>query len=235
VDPDVSRETQALARRYRLPAAAPLEKLLEALEREPAAPTTVRSGLPALRTHIADSLAGLEVEEIRGAHAIADIGAGAGFPGLALAAALPTTRVDLIESVHRKAEAIERLAAAAALTNAHTVAMRSEQWASHNGRNAYDAVTSRAVGPLPVLLEYGAPLLRSGGTLVAWKGGRDHDDEAAAAVAARILGMQRRLLQPVTPYEGSRERHLHVYLKVRDTPERFPRRAGMAAKRPLAR
>jgi 16S rRNA (guanine527-N7)-methyltransferase len=111
--------------------------------------------------------------------------------------------------------------------------VRAEDWARGEGAGAYDAVTARAVAPLAVLAEYATPLLAPGGVLVAWKGARDPDEEEAGTRAASELGLEPRPPLPVTPYAGSQNRHLHVYLKVRDTPERFPRRAGMAAKRPL--
>ncbi len=84
--------------------------LLDALAAEPDPPTTIREPSRALDEHLADSLSGLEVPELRAAARIADIGSGAGFPGLPLALALPAARVDLIESAARKAEVIERLA-----------------------------------------------------------------------------------------------------------------------------
>jgi 16S rRNA (guanine527-N7)-methyltransferase len=113
------------------------------------------------------------------------------------------------------------------------LAVRAEDWARADGAAAYEAVTARAVAPLAVLAEYAAPLLAPGGALIAWKGARDRDEEAAAARAAAELGLEPRPALSVEPYSGSRNRHLHVYLKVRDTPARFPRRAGMATKRPL--
>jgi 16S rRNA (guanine527-N7)-methyltransferase len=84
------------------------------------------------------------------------------------------------------------------------------------------------------LLEYAAPLLEVGGSLVAWKGARDPEEEKAAAEAAPIVGMTPRDPIPVRPYKGSRERNLYVYTKTEPTPDRFPRRPGMAVKRPLA-
>jgi 16S rRNA (guanine527-N7)-methyltransferase len=170
---------------------------------------------------------------VREATDIADIGAGAGFPGLPLAIALPRAGVDLIESAGRKTAVIERLAAAAGLSNARAVHARAEDWASGKGRDAYDVVTARAVAPLAILLEYAAPLLRSGGTFVAWKGAVDSAEQRAAGAAASELGLEATQIVPVTPFEGARELHLHLYSKVRVTPDRFPRRAGMAAKRPL--
>jgi 16S rRNA (guanine527-N7)-methyltransferase len=210
-----------------------LASLLDALAAEPDPPTTVRSRVEALDVHVADSLAALELPQLGQARSIADIGSGAGFPGLVLAAALPHARVDLVESARRKCEVIERLATGAGIGNARTVPARAEEWAAGEGREAYDVVTVRAVAAMPVLVEYAAPLLRPAGALVAWKGARDADEERAGEAAAREVGMQRGDVVPVTPYEGSRNRHLHLYLKVRETPDRFPRRPGMAAKRPL--
>jgi 16S rRNA (guanine527-N7)-methyltransferase len=113
------------------------------------------------------------------------------------------------------------------------IPLRAEEWAAGDGARAYDAVTARAVAPLAVLAEYAAPLLADGGVLVAWKGARDPEEERGGAAAAAQVGLTPRAVLPVTPYRASRNRHLHVYLKVRETPERFPRRPGMAAKKPL--
>jgi 16S rRNA (guanine527-N7)-methyltransferase len=190
--------------------------------------------------HVADSLSGLEVPDLAHAGRIADVGAGAGFPGLALAIALPGARVDLIESAGRKAAVIDRLIQAAHVSNARSVVARAEEWARlpgalGGGREAYDAVTARAVAGLPVLVEYAAPLLRDGGVLVAWKGARDADEEALGKRAADEVGLALEEVRRVVPFAGARDRHLHVYRKVAPTPERFPRRPGMAAKRPLGR
>jgi 16S rRNA (guanine527-N7)-methyltransferase len=225
---------EALARHGGDPsAAAAIDRLLGALAREPDPHTSV-DPLEAVDVHVADSLAGLAVDALREARRIADIGAGAGFPGLVLAAVLADARVDLIEAAHRKAAVIERLIATAGLSNARALAERAEDHAAGGGREAYDAVTARAVAPLAVLVEYAAPLLVLDGALVAWKGRRDPDEEAAGAAAAEKLGLGAAEVVPVTPYPGSRNRHLHVFRKVGPTPEGFPRRAGMAAKRPLA-
>ena len=102
------------------------------------------------------------------------------------------------------------------------------------GREAYDAVTARAVGSACAPGEYAAPLLREGGVLVAWKGARDAAEEAAGAAAAAQLGMEVAEVLQVKPFPSSENRHLHVMRKISPTPAGFPRRAGMARKRPLA-
>jgi 16S rRNA (guanine527-N7)-methyltransferase len=206
---------------------------MDGLAREVDPPTSVRRGDEALDTHVADSLSGLAIAGLAAAKRIVDIGAGAGFPGLVLAAALPAAEVDLLESTERKARVIERLAQGAGLRNARALALRAEDWGAGEGGCAYDAATARAVAPLGVLVEYAAPLLRKGGTLVCWKGGRDAAEEASGAAAAAMLGMRPSDVVRVVPFAGARERHLHSFVKITPTPSGFPRRPGMARKRPL--
>lgn len=222
-----------LARRYGLPDAVvdPFAALVRVVAEDDTAPTTVREPAAAVDVHIADSLSGLELGAVRDARAIADLGAGAGFPGLVLAAALPAARVTLVESVGRKCAFMERAASAAGLTNVDVVNARAEEWPEGVGVN--DVVTARALAPLAVLEEYAAPLLREGGRLVAWKGAPDEGEEASALAAADELGLELTERRPVQPFRDAERRSLYVYSKVRETPSRFPRRAGMARKRPL--
>lgn len=224
----------ALIARYELPAHAAMQltALLTAVATDPHAPTTVRQPEQAVHTHVADSLVALELPDIRTATAIADLGAGAGFPGLPLAIALPDARVALVESVARKCAFIRAAAEAAGLTNVEVVPERAEAW--RMGIDAHDLVTARALAPLAVLAEYAAPLLRVGGVLVAWKGRRDAEEERDAGAAAGELGLAIEEIRAVHPYPGADHRHLHVLRKVAPTPERFPRRPGMARKRPLS-
>jgi 16S rRNA (guanine527-N7)-methyltransferase len=182
--------------------------------------------------HVADSLTGLEFEALRKAPAIADIGSGAGFPGLVLAVALPDARVDLVESVGRKCDFIQRAIDEAGIANARVINARSEDLASDEGREAYAAVTARAVGRLSTLAELASPLLKDGGVLVAWKGKRDAEEEAQLESAAEALAMRPEEIRHVGPFAGSEHRHLHLIRKSGGTPQKLPRRAGMAKKRP---
>jgi 16S rRNA (guanine527-N7)-methyltransferase len=237
----VPRETiTATVQRFEVPdpegTTEAIRRLLDALAAEPDPPTTVRDPAQALDTHIADSLAGVSVLQLRRARRIADIGAGAGFPGLVLAAALPEAVVDLIEATRRKCEVIERLAAAAGLqARARALPVRAEDLARGQGRvAAYDAVTARALAPLPVICEYAAPLLRLGGTLVAWKGDRKSEEEEAGERAASELGLEPAAVVEYRAFSETRPRHLYVYSKVTNTPSRYPRRVGVARKKPIA-
>jgi 16S rRNA (guanine527-N7)-methyltransferase len=208
-----------------------LAALLDLVARDPTAPTAVRAPAEAIDVHLADSLAGLEAPPLRAARRIADLGAGAGFPGLVLAAARPEASVALVESIERRCAWLRRAGAAAGIHNAAVVCGRAEEWRAGLGAN--DAVTARALATLSVVVEYAAPLLAPGGSLVAWRGRRDAGDEAAAAAAAALLGLEPAGVLPVRPFPAAHSRHLHLFRKVAETPPGYPRRPGAARKRPL--
>lgn len=209
-----------------------LRIVLELLAAERASVSSITEPDRAWKVHVADSLTGLEVEALREAGRIADIGSGAGFPGLVLAVALPQAEVDLIESVGRKCEFVQRAIETAGISNAQVLNARSEEIATGDACESYDVVTARAVGRLSTLAELASPLLREGGTLVAWKGKRDEDEEAQLERASEQLAMRPEQILDVGNRAGSRHRHLHVIRKFGPTPAELPRRAGMAKKRP---
>jgi len=208
-----------------------LERVLDLLREERASVSSVVDER-AWQVHVVDSLTGLEVAELREAGRIADVGSGAGFPGLALAVALPETQIDLVESVGRKCEFMRRAIEAAGISNAAVLNTRSEGLASAEGREAYDAVTARAVGRLSTLAELASPLLKPNGVLVAWKGKRDEDEERQLANAAEELAMRPEQILDVGDRAGSQHRHLHVIRKTGATPSNLPRKPGIAKKRP---
>lgn len=212
-------------------ATAALEAVLALLAQERASVSSVVDKR-AWKVHVEDSLTGLDVPELREAGRIADVGAGAGFPGLVLAVALPDAQIDLIESVGRKCDFMRRAIEAAAIPNATVVNLRSEEWAADRGREVYDVVTARAVARLSTLAELASPLLKPDGHLVAWKGKRDPDEEAQLERAAESLAMSPRQILDVGGQAGSEHRHLHVLEKTGPTPPGLPRRPGIAKKRP---
>jgi 16S rRNA (guanine527-N7)-methyltransferase len=211
---------------------AALQKVLDLLAVERASVSSVTEAGQAWKVHIDDSLTGLEVPELLEATQIADIGSGAGFPGLVLAVAIPKAKVELIESIGRKCAFMERAAKEAGIPNAEVRNARSEELAAGRDRETYDVVTARAVGRLSTLAELASPLLKENGVLVAWKGKRDGDEEAQLARAAEALAMTPEAILSVGDRAGSRYRHLHVIRKTGPTPQNLPRKPGMAKKRP---
>ena len=230
---DPGHRVAALAERYALSdhSVGQLLALHRLLVEDPLAPTAVRDPLKAIDDHLADSLVGLEIAQVRAAGSLADLGSGAGLPGLPLAIALPETCVALVESASRRSAFLERAVAACDAANAIVVHTRAETWPG--GLSAFEVVTARALAPLPVVVEYAAPLLVLGGTLVAWRGRRNPRDEEAAAGAAAQLGLEPIEIRHMQPFHGAEHRHLHLMSKVNVTPSGFPRRPGMATKRPL--
>lgn len=208
-----------------------LETVLALLAEERASVSSV-TDQRAWKVHVEDSLTGLEVPELHQARRIADLGAGAGFPGLVLAVTLPEARVDLIDSISRKTAFITHAAKEAGIGNATALTTRAEDLARTDGRESYDVVTARAVGRLSTLAELASPLLKENGVLIAWKGRRDAEEEAQMDRAVADLAMTPEQILDVGHRAGSEHRHLHVIRKSGPTPANLPRKAGMAKKRP---
>jgi 16S rRNA (guanine527-N7)-methyltransferase len=185
----------------------------------PEAPTALHDG----QAHIADALTGLAA--VGAPASIADLGSGAGVPGLVLADALPGAHVFCIEAARRKADWIAAAAARCGLDNVTAVWARAEEW-----DGTVDVVVARALAALPVLCEYAAPLLAEGGRAVFWKGAVASDEEADGRYAASVLGLSE---PEVVAVPGTERRTLWVFDRLAPPPDRFPRRAGMAVKRPL--
>jgi 16S rRNA (guanine527-N7)-methyltransferase len=224
---------RALADHYALAdrAVAQLRELHRLLVEDPLAPTAVRDPVKVIDDHLADALVALDLDEVRSAQRIADLGSGAGVPGLPLAIAIPGAEVSLVESASRKTAFLDRAVAACEVTNARVIHARAEAWPE--GIASFDVVTARALASLEVVVEYAAPLLTVGGTLVAWRGRREPDVEGAAARAAAEVGLEPGRIVPVRPYAATQSRYLHLMSKVTETPRGFPRRPGVALKRPL--
>jgi 16S rRNA (guanine527-N7)-methyltransferase len=139
--------------------------------------------------------------------------------------------VFLVESAVRHCRYLSKAVAAGGLANVEVVHARAEAWPEGIGR--HDVVTARALASLPVVCEYAAPMLEEGGVLIAWKGAVASSEAAAGAAAAIELGLELGEVRHVKPYAGAERRTLHVFRKIAPTPTQFPRRPGMAVKRPL--
>jgi 16S rRNA (guanine527-N7)-methyltransferase len=215
-----------------------LEGFLALLAADPHAPSAVRDPIEAVDVHLADSLVALPCLDavLAGAAAprVADLGSGAGLPGIPLAIARPPAGFDLVEATGRKCRFIEGVVEQLGLANVRVLCARAEEVPGQGGREAYGAVLARALAPLPTLVEYAGPLLEQGGELLAWKGQPALAEEQAGERAAAQLGLEPIGNVAVRPYEESRNRHLYLYRKVRRTPARYPRRPGTAHRRPLS-
>jgi 16S rRNA (guanine527-N7)-methyltransferase len=185
------------------------------------------------RLHLLDALAALPVLDEAGPQSALDLGSGGGVPGIVLALARPDVAWTLVDSVRRKVDAMGSFADSLRLTNVATIAERAEILGHDPAhREAYDVVAARACAALPVLAEYALPLLRAGGSLVAWKGRISREEMTVGRAASALLGGGPPELRPSgVPSLGD---HSFVLVpKVEATPDRFPRRPGQPARRPL--
>jgi len=195
-----------------------LERWLDALLATPGL-TSIRDREQARREHVLDSLQATPLVA-RFAGPIADVGSGGGAPGIPLAAAFPERRVTLIESQLRKCRFLQRLESE--FPNVRVVCGRAEE----QEVDAFGVVVAKALAPPPVALEWCLPLVKPGGAVILFVGSLEQD----LAPVARLLGGGEPELHAV---EGSRDRQLVLVPKLRPTPPGFPRRPGMARKRPL--
>lgn len=193
--------------------------------------TALREPGDVLRELILDSLGAATCLPV-GAR-VADLGSGGGVPGLPLALVRPDCRILLVESLGRKVAWLEEQVQALGLADrVEVVSRRCEDVGRDPAyRAALDAVVAKALAGLPVLVEYALPLLRIGGRLYAYKGPALAEEIGSARHALGELGGH---LAESRPYRVlDRERVVCVVEKVRATPDRYPRRAGVPERKPL--
>jgi 16S rRNA (guanine527-N7)-methyltransferase len=193
-----------------------VERWLAALVETPGL-TSIRDLEEARRVHLEASLEALPFLEDG---PVVDVGSGGGSPGIPLAAARPDLEFVLVESNRKKCDFLRRLAEE--FGNASVVCARAEDHARGIGREAYGTALARALAPPPVAAEWCLPLVRREGRAILFVG--PSGDRLAVATAAAVLGGELEDAQP----------GLFILRKTGPTPERFPRRPGMAKKRPLA-
>jgi 16S rRNA (guanine527-N7)-methyltransferase len=161
---------------------------------------------------------------------LCDVGSGAGFPAVVLKIVRDDLKVTLIDSVAKKVDFLRRLCETLDIqtqrfiTRAETLALTR--------RETFDCVTARAVASLPTLLEYCAPLVKTGGIFLAYKGPEADTEISEAALAAKTLGMELKSKNDfVLPNKDKRT--IIVYVKVNETPRKYPRAQNLPKKKPI--
>ncbi len=196
--------------------------------------TAIREPSQVRIKHFLDSLTCLCVMRDAASARVIDVGTGAGFPGLPLKIVNPGIKLTLVESVGKKVEFCRHIAHALSLEGVEVIQERAEtigQMPEH--RQKYDWVLARAVAVMPVLVEYLLPLARIGGAALAMKGENAPAEAHEAEHATQLLGGHLRKLAPVILPSVVEERYLVVVDKIAATPDSYPRRVGLPAKRPL--
>lgn len=164
---------------------------------------------------------------------LVDIGSGAGFPGLPLKILRPQLQLVLLDSVAKKTAFLNHVVQRLGLGGVRVFTGRAEELGrGPRDREHHDLVVARAVADLRVLAEYGLPLLRVGGRLLAPKGATAADEARAAEAAVRALGGVVAAIEPVE-LPGVEARALVIVQKVAPTDGRYPRAVGLPARKPL--
>lgn len=196
--------------------------------------TRIVEPLDVARLHLLDSLSALPLLDSLGPGRAADLGSGGGVPGIVLALARPDVAWTLVDSVRRKADTMRGFVDALGLDNVTVIAERAEVLGRDpDHRERYDVVTARACAALPVLVELALPLVRWGGALLAWKGSLSGDELRAGEAAATLLGGGAAEGR-ATGLAALGDHRFVLVSKTGPTPDRYPRRAGEAARRPIA-
>ena len=179
---------------------------------------------------------GVSRETFQKGNRLIDVGTGAGFPGIPLAIVMPEVSITLLDSLEKRVLFLEDTIQKLGLNNVTCVHARAEDLArDNNHREKYDCVVSRAVSNLSTLAEYCVPFLRTGGTFAAYKsekvkeGNELADGTRAAALLGAKLSAQREFTLPNTDYY----RILLIFRKTKETPRKYPRKAGTPSRKPL--
>ena len=192
--------------------------------------SSVTDPAEACRVHVADSLFGPGLPRSQAAKSCADLGAGAGFPGILLAAFLPECEFVLIDSVGRKVDFMNEAISALGLENARAIKARSEDFAKGEGREAFDLVTARAVARLPPRPNSPHPASRWRAPSSFGRASRNPTPNRSSPPTGDRLAMEIEGVREVMPHEGSRDRRLYLLVKAGLNPGRPPQAPGMARK-----
>ena len=187
-----------------------------------------------LKKHFIDSLSLVKVCDLTKEMSMIDIGTGAGFPGVPLKIAFPNLKVTLLDSLHKRVQFLNTVIEKLALTNIDTVHGRAEDFARPGSlREQYDICVSRAVANLTTLSEYCIPFVKRGGVFVSYKSEKLLEEKQEAEEAISILGGNVEKQVQFTLPNSDICRNLFVIKKVKDSPKKYPRKAGLPAKEPL--
>ena len=187
-----------------------------------------------LKKHFVDSVSLIQAVDVRKELTLIDVGTGAGFPGLALKIAYPELKVPLLDSLQKRIQFLDAVIEKLGLEGIETIHGRAEDFAKPQKlRESFDLCVSRAVANLSTLSEYCLPFVKVGGYFIPYKSEKIAQEKEEAEKALELLGGKfERQVEFMLP-SSDIYRNLFVIKKVKETPKKFPRKAGLPAKEPI--
>lgn len=187
-----------------------------------------------MKKHFVDSLSLIKTYDVSKKRTVIDVGTGAGFPGLALKIAYPELQVTLLDSLNKRIKFLNEVISQLGLTGVETVHGRAEDFAKPDKlREKYDLCVSRAVANLTSLSEYCLPFVKVGGEFISYKSEKISEEMENARKAISVLGGKYDRSEEFNLPDSDIYRNLVVIKKVKETPKKYPRKAGMPTKEPI--
>ncbi len=165
---------------------------------------------------------------------IIDVGTGAGFPGIPIKIAREDVKVTLLDSLNKRVNFMKEVISNLNLSNIQTIHGRAEDIGKNsNFREKFDVATSRAVAPLNILVEYLMPLVKKGGRCICMKGKDIKEELEISKKAINILGGELEKVHEFYLPQSNIKRNIIIIRKMKDTPSKYPRKAGTPSKEPI--
>jgi len=188
----------------------------------------------AMKKHFVDSLSLIKAFDVSKEASVIDVGTGAGFPGLALKIAYPNLKITLLDSLNKRINFLNEVIIQLGLSGIEAIHGRAEDFAKPGRlREKFDLCVSRAVANLSTLSEYCLPYVKVGGEFISYKSEKMEEEMNAAKNAIHVLGGKIQGCEEFYLPDSDIYRNLVVIKKVKETPKKYPRKAGLPSKEPL--
>lgn len=183
-----------------------------------------------IKKHFVDSIT--IKKYIKEENRLIDVGTGAGFPGIPLKIVDKSIKLTLLDSLNKRINFLNEIIEKLNLKEVNTIHSRAEEYAKNKARESYDVAVSRAVADLPILLEYLMPYVKLNGICICMKGPKAQEELERSKKAINILGGKLEKVEKIT-IDEEMERNLIIIRKIKDTPNKYPRKAGIPTKNPI--